>query len=159
MLVLVRRCIGACCSTGSRTLCPQSDSLDACCATGMRTQASHSHSRVASYTRLADSTTVHFFVAYATRPGSSAWEGGPARNSLFTGALLPLITCHASQLGVQQLMRLVRDSVFDTSRRSQVVEVRDQLVGEDVFLLPSIIGDGSGPATKRARRGDAADAP
>jgi hypothetical protein len=78
---------------------------------------------------------------------------------LFTGALLPLITSHASLLGVQQLMRLVRDSVFDTSRRSQVVEVRDQLVGEDVFLLPSIIGDGSGPTTKRARRGDAADTP
>ncbi len=58
-------------------------------------------------------------------------------------------------MAVQDLMRVVRERVLDSTRRAQVVEVRDQLV-DDVFLVPSPLegaggGPGGGPVAKRAR--------
>ena len=110
---------------------------------------------------IAESATVHYFVAYATRSGAAALEpeGGAGRNGYFTAALLPFITSHGVDMGVRQLLPMVRDWVFDRSRRTQKVEVRDELVGGDVFLLPSTVGsalagDDSGPVAKRARCGD-----
>jgi hypothetical protein len=46
-------------------------------------------------------------------------------------------------MAVQELMRVVRERVLDSTRRAQLVEVRDQLV-DDVFLVPSEGGGGGG---------------
>jgi hypothetical protein len=109
--------------------------------------------------RTTEFPTVHFFVAHATRPGAKASEpvGVGGRNGYFTAALLPLIKDHGSDTAVQALMREVREHVSDSTRRQQLVEVRDQLMG-DVFLVPSVAaiaaatgGMGPGPASKRAR--------
>jgi hypothetical protein len=57
-------------------------------------------------------------------------------------------------MSVQELMRVVRERVLDSTRRAQLVEVRDQLV-DDLFLVPSEGagggGPGGGPVAKRAR--------
>ncbi len=91
---------------------------------------------------------MRFFVAYGTRPGAVAWESA-GRNSYFTAALLPDIESCGMEKPVQQLIAFVRKRVLGST--DQLVEVRDQLVG-DVFLLPSL--SARGPASKRARRNE-----
>jgi hypothetical protein len=82
-------------------------------------------------------------VAFATRSGDAAWEpeGDDARNSYFTAALLSCLQDSGTGKGVRQLMPIVRDLLESASRRCQIVEARDQLVGDDVQLVPSVIGD------------------
>jgi hypothetical protein len=71
-------------------------------------------------------------VAYATAPGTYAWEGGPQYdNSLFTEALVSQITVEGLELA--QVLRETRRLVVEMSNGEQVPWEHSAMIGEFYF--------------------------
>ena len=75
-------------------------------------------------------------LAYASRPGTSSWEGASGRNSLYTGALLRGFSRKDINISLQDSFRLVRNDVRLASKGQQLpVELTSLL--EDLYLFPN----------------------